>query len=982
MTGDPKPTQEFDYVLPKIVLGETGSPPTRIDVQKMFVTSKANRERTVEWSWKAGSRTYALQVVYPFVRDSNWWDYERKDDPVWKILEVGAHGNPVKWEYKSSDVTLAAEMVGMIDAEAVGGAASAGDGIELTATLAFDDWITRDYRELPVSMGQAAPQLVYAYLQNLQNVYFVGKVALGNRGEHAEVYFEGGVPVHALTGDLVGDGAIEEMVSWQVATFESFPNQTPEFRTVSTSLPQLINQGLALLEQKRYLASVGLTFESTLARLNSDVAQLGRTQLNGLSKCIYEFIERESALIDVLRELQVEDRDWVPALLHLLQVGLVALKPPGAARRRYSPSALSIDDKCKALFSAQTGLYSYRALLLFLQREFHRYQLTDEAVSLIVLDLKLGTAKTQKAAWLPPNTVKVLGRKMDWLKRPIDTFAHFETLDYALLLPNTNLKQATALAKRLVKVLSRWPLTAEMHGGLAVVCGVASLPANGGTLENLILGAKNAKDRARAAHLSLVVAGHPVTASSEPTALESGALPVVSHAVTTNIDAGRLTYTDLLFRAGQLTPDQLKEASDLVKRMPVPLPLGRVLAMEGHIEERTVDAAVEVEALLKRGVVTLDQAMKALTLVGNHDFDLPTALRRLGVSTSQHRMRISQPNPIGQLLVEVGAMNDWQLAELQSLSEGCGLPLGTLAVTKGLVSRYSLLTAIRLQRLIRDGVLTRANAVNAWKVARSRGVTLPQALRDMGHGKVAELWRVPLKRMPPPALPFSAFDEKPLPPLYSSNRADWIIAELMVCGRVISLTEYLTACEIDVLENKDAGTVLVECGLASDSLVSVGRELAASLEAGKVSFDRAVRLIVRAKKSDVRLSEGKEAAERLAELMRQSSGGMRPPAVAGFDSSMGAVDLLTSAGLVTERQLRAAKTLSAAKQLPVEATILSSGVVDRRLIDLSMEARKYLLSGDLDIKQVSAVLKYCRENGKCSFAGGVSVLGFAAAIRD
>lgn len=982
MTGDPKPSQEFDYVLPKIVLGETGSPPGRADVQKMFVTSRANRERTIEWTWKAGSKTYALQVVYPFVRDSNWWDYERKDDPAWKIIEVGAHGNPVRWEYKSSDVTRAAEMVGMIDAEAAGGTASAGDGIELTATLAFDDWITRDYRELPVAVGQTAPQLVYAYFQNLQNAYFIGKVVLGNRGEHGEVYFESGTPVHAVTGDLVGEGAIEEMVSWQVATFDSFPNQTSEFRTIATSLPLLINQGLSLLEQKRYLASVGLTFESGLARLSSDATQLGRTQLSGLSKGIFDFIERESALIDVLRELQVEDRDWVPALLHLLQLGLIEIKPPGAARRRYSPSALDIDDKCKLLFSAQTGLPSYRALLLFLQREFHRYQLSDEAVSLIVLDLKLGTAKAQKAAWLPPNTVKVLNRKMSWLKRPMDTFAHFETLDYALMLPNTNLKQATALAKRLVKVLSRWSLSAETQGGLAVVCGVASLPANGGTLENLILGAKSAKDQARAAHLSLVVAGQPVTVSSEQLAADGNELPVVSHAVTTNIDPSRLTYTDLLFRAGQLTPDQLKEATDLVKRMPVPLSLGRVLAMEGHIEERTVVAAIEVETLIKQGALTLDQAMKVLTLVGSHDFDLQTALRRLGASSGKHESRVNRSNPIGELFVETGIMKDWQLAEIQPQSESCGLPLGTMSVAKGVVSRHSQLIAIRLQRLIRDGCLTRANAVSAWKVARSRGVTLPQALRDMGQAKVAELWRVPVKAVPPLVVIGSALVDKPPSLAYLSNRADWILAELMVCGRVISLTDYLTACEIDVVENRDAGTVLVECGLVSDSLVRVGRELAASLEGGKVSFDRAVRLMVRAKRSDVRLSEGEEAAARLAELMRQSSGGLKPPVVAGSEAPMGAVELLTAAGLVTERQLRAARTLSMAKQLPVEATILSSGVVDKRLIDLSMDARKYITSGELDIKQVSAILKYCRENKKCSFAGGMAVFGFVASIRD
>lgn len=969
MSDDPKPTQEFDYVLPKIVMGETGSPPKHADVQKMYTASRANRERVIEWPWKAGSKSYALIVVYPFVRDSNWWDYERKDDPVWKIVEEGVHGNPVRWQYKSSDVTLAAEMVGMIDAEAAGGSASAGDTIELTATLVFDDWITKNYQELHVGIGQAAPQLVYGYLQNLQAAYFTGKVVLGNRGERAEVFFEGGVPVHATTGDLTGDAAIEEIVSWQVSTFESFPNQSAEVRTVVSPLSSPINRGISLLEQKRYLAALALTFESGIARVGSDATQAARSQLTGVAKAMYDYLENESSLTDMLRDLLYEDRDWVPAMLYLLQSGLIEVKPPGAARSRFSPSAINIDDRVKVLFSAQTGVYSYRALLLYLQREYHRFQLMKTPVSLIVFDLKLGTAKTQKAAWLPPAMVKVLSKKLDWLKRPADTFAHFETLDYAILLPNTSLKQATSLAKRLVKVLSRYPLANDQHsGGLTVHCGVAGLPANGDTLEHLIDAARAARDHAKTAHITLVVGGQ-VPATPEPAQAAAPAgdeLRVVTHAVTTNIDATRLTYTDLLFRAGQLTPDQLKEANDLVAVMRVPLPLGRVLAMEGHIEERTVDAAIEVEARVKAGKLTLDQAMKALTLVGSHDFDLETALRRLSSSNTAEMSKES--HALGQLLVDAGVVQDWMVSEALHHSKNSGLPLGTVMVCNGMISRYSRLIAIRLQRLVRDKVITKENAVNAWKHSRSRSVPVPQCLRDVGCAKGADLWRQPAHRPPPPAPPASAFGEKPPPAPYLTSRCDWIMADLLVAGKVISLSDYLTACEIDVIENKDTGTVLVECGLLSESVVTVGRQLVLELEAGKVTRERAVKLMVRATASS--------EISGLVELMREAVNGATPPAVPA-----GAVEVLTAAGIITERQLRAAKALSSAKQLPVESTILSSGVVDQRMLDLSLEARRHMMAGALDIEQVAAVLKYLREN-KCSFAGGVAVFGFANEIRE
>src|SRR5581483_9884524 len=98
-------------------------------------------------------------------------------------------------------------------------------------------------------------------------------------------------------------------------------------------------------------------------------------------------------------------------------------------------------------------------------------------------------------------------QRIGLVKRQIDVLGHYETFDYAILLPNANAAAAGALANRIADVLREAPLSSDMDSrSLALAFGVASMPEDGVDLDKLIMNAKKARDEAKAGKRRVVLA--------------------------------------------------------------------------------------------------------------------------------------------------------------------------------------------------------------------------------------------------------------------------------------------------------------------------------------------------------------------------------------------------------------------------------------------------------------------------------------------
>ncbi|HEY9788737.1 MAG TPA: hypothetical protein V6D17_25335, partial [Candidatus Obscuribacterales bacterium] len=339
-----------------------------------------------------------------------------------------------------------------------------------------------------------------------------------------------------------------------------------------------------------------------------------------------------------------------------------------AASAASQAAALSfkIDDQANHLYSAQTGLFKYESMLLFMQHEHQMFKEHGTPVSLIVFEIRVQGHDGQGNQWLPPEVAVEVAERVEKVKRPLDVFGHFQILDYALLLPNSDLKQATAYAETIGNMLMQGPFSVGAQKiKLVVSSGVANLPVQGSTLQHMYKAAVKAKDQAKLRHWLVVTAppGEPTTAvaiatapdavqsptsrsqlpssSIQPTARQSGTHPAMPP--RRRISDADLQLRDLLIRASLVSPEAFETAVNLSEKMHMPIP--RVLAIEGHLRQGVVDGAQQVQAMLNSGKLSIEQAVKALKLVANHNLDLDTALKRLGLVDA-----LVQKHPLAALL--------------------------------------------------------------------------------------------------------------------------------------------------------------------------------------------------------------------------------------------------------------------------------------------------------------------------------------------
>ena len=350
-------------------------------------------------------------------------------------------------------------------------------------------------------------------------------------------------------------------------------------------------------------------------------------------------------------------------------------------------------------------------------------------------------------------------------------------------MPNTDLRLAAGNVERILQIMHKFPIKAEdEQKEVSVACGVANLPEHGTDLRTLLLGAKAAKNRALATNQSIVLA------SAELIDLDSsvGSMQARNEGF---VQQTGIEVRDLLLRAELISLDYLENAFELTKRMP--WPLSRVLSMEGRIKESTVEAIERLAAITKDGTITSDDAIRAAQLIGKHDLDLETAIKRLGIAEQKPRA-----TPFSDLLLSSGLAKPRQINHGLKKMHSTGLPLGCLLLKFGFISEFSLHNALALERLVKEDLLSRADAVKVLRDMHETGASLPQCL---------ESFKVVLPASDPTTL-----------------------GRLLVHNELLTEADFLVACEKELTESKGFADVLLECGFAKQDSIDEAKALLAN----------------------------------------------------------------------------------------------------------------------------------------------------------
>jgi GGDEF domain-containing protein len=237
----------------------------------------------------------------------------------------------------------------------------------------------------------------------------------------------------------------------------------------------------------------------------------------GIQKRFYITIDERLSIKQIADSLELLRSEWVPIIANFIKVDLASFtdSDPNAKRltverKRIDP--IVIEQFAHHLKKPDTGAFTFPALLYFLEQEFLRFTHHQAPVSIILLDIRLnkaGAPPTSRTAMnaqmmnpqtVNPQAVAHVVRCMAPAKRELDLIAHYEGQSLAILLPNTEGREAADVARRILAALNEARITTGLEKlNVSGVLGVACLPKDVDNPGELLAAAELAKERASTA---------------------------------------------------------------------------------------------------------------------------------------------------------------------------------------------------------------------------------------------------------------------------------------------------------------------------------------------------------------------------------------------------------------------------------------------------------------------------------------------------
>jgi GGDEF domain-containing protein len=505
------------------------------------------RGKHVQISWFTPDQLveFVLDIISPI----------KGGDPEWRLYSMQGPRRSLLWEYTSCDVLLvynltmssAGEVHQSIQAE---GALNVSEFQRDTmrnqdkqymvqiehshmehgkGTMIRDNSWSRASAQLN---GDLANVAIGQLLQSFGPSKSTGKLSIRGPAGLAQVWFEDGNPTHATCGDLVGDDAVMELMSWKMGDFNFEPKVKCDAKTVKSIIETLVAQGIQLLERRAYLKNAGITPDTVLAPVINNLTELdfisrvsrgAPTDIGTLGR-FYKAVDGRRKLHEIVSSLKITTTQAMILVYHLMiadcvKVGsfspsivgrtstsLPAMK--GGAIEPRNIDSVAIQSVMMALRRAETGMFIYPAFLYFLEQEYFRSYRSGSPLSVFVFEMRYITQQGSELVRqiLPqPALLDAVGR-ISQLKRHVDLLAHYDAFDYAMLLPNTKSSGAEIFGNRLVKALMAAPLAGGIEPNRLVLSfGSASIPEDFLDLSLLLGAADAAMNRARHTRQQLVM---------------------------------------------------------------------------------------------------------------------------------------------------------------------------------------------------------------------------------------------------------------------------------------------------------------------------------------------------------------------------------------------------------------------------------------------------------------------------------------------
>jgi tetratricopeptide (TPR) repeat protein len=365
---------------------------------------------------------------------------------------------------------------------------------------------------------------------------------------------------------------------------------------------------------------------------------------------------------------------------------------------------------------------------------------------------------------------------------------------------------------------------------------------------------------------------------------------------------------DLVVGFGMVTESELEDSLTIAKE--TGLPIGNVLVMSNLLSESDLKNVLRCQSLLRERAIAFDIAHNAIEKVKERRITLDHALAELGWDGLRH-----ESVPLGKLLVEAQFISRDQLEKALRRHKDTGLPLGRILVLEGSLPDSLLSAAINGQNFLREGKITKTQALEALKEARRR-----------------HFMNTPLVQKS-----FYLFPNRNRPRL----------GELLLLSGLITQTDLNHGLETSFTCKKPLGEVLVEMKLVSSKVIE------GALHAQGLIADSTLRL-KEGKALIAGINRGMSMADALEKVISDRHTQKAEPLLS-------LVDFMKAIGFLKASEIEQAFSVVQHNSDVIMKVLLISGVTDEQTLAMTEQCRALVVGKRLSMQQARTAFDYARK---------------------
>jgi hypothetical protein len=376
--------------------------------------------------------------------------------------------------------------------------------------------------------------------------------------------------------------------------------------------------------------------------------------------------------------------------------------------------------------------------------------------------------------------------------------------------------------------------------------------------------------------------------------------------------AGPKRIGELLVAANVVKTDVLLEALQISKASKCPI--GRTLMSMGYLSEPDLQAAIELQSLLRAGLISTEFGVRALNVAVKSRVPLEEAFAKLGWRPPMHD--VLAVSELGELLFEAGLIKRKELETAMAQSKAKGLPLGRCLTLNHVITMNLLSSALTAQVLLRDGKITREQAVAGLKASAKKQQTMEESLEEVGA--------------------------------YAADENQVKLGELLAAARLVSESDKVAAVEVGLERKQPVGKVLVESGVIPQRVLDDCLKLQKLVSNGSLTLSEAAEAL---KQSQLKhLSVDRIMDERASKALEITKANLVVP-------------LLTAAKVFTEQEIDDATKNNTKANASIGEILIDARLIDKAMLEAAVHAKNLLEDGVIHQDHAVAALLHCKRTG-------------------